>query len=218
MEGISRMGMDSQTNQQPSEEALLELGFGPDPPVPPGDFSPSDGEADNSDDALTDESSDDSLGESVDGSIEGSVEVIDAAEDAGEQGELESAIESDPALVPASASALLVAPAVLDPQEVEALLSGLHSLLEETSAAAAANASAVEQHKDSVYESDSPATGCDRRHSQFPSLAWLFPNHAGTGRSARHQQGHHLRARERPGKKARPAPRSPQGSLFGDHR
>ena len=27
------MGMDSQTNEQPSEEALLELGFGPDPPA-----------------------------------------------------------------------------------------------------------------------------------------------------------------------------------------
>src|SRR2546421_13105969 len=89
--------------------------------------------------------------------------------------------ESNPALVPAGASALLVAPAVLDPQEVEALLSGLHSLLEESSAAAAANALAVdalsEQQKDSTYESDPSSTGCNRRGPQFPSLAWLFPNH-----------------------------------------
>src|SRR2546423_840465 len=179
------MGMESQTNQQPSEQALLELGFGPDPPAA--------GEA-------CDERSDQPL----------------AADP------LEEDFESDPSLVPAGASALLVAPAVLDPQEVEALLSGLHSLLEESSAAAAANALAVvalsEQQKDSTYESDPSSTGCDRRGAQFPSLAWLFPIHAGAGRPARHQQGHHLRARERFGKKARPAPRSPQGSLFGDHR
>src|SRR3954467_2944521 len=141
-------------------------------------------------------------------------------EQAAEQAALElcdEEFESDPALIPQGSSALLVAPAVLDPQEVEALLSGLHSLLEESSAAAAQNALATDLQKDG-YESDPAATGCDRRHSQFPSLAWLFPNHAGVGRSARHQQGHHLRARERPGKKARPAPRSPQGSLFGDNR
>jgi hypothetical protein len=176
--------MESQTNEQASEQALLELGFGPDPPV-----------SDDASDGRGDEST--------------------------AQASLEAAIETDPALVPAGASALLVAPAVLDPQEVEALLSGLHSLLEETSAAAAANALAADaltdQQKDG-YEPDASTTGCDRRHSQFPSLAWLFPNHAGTGRSTRHQQGHHLRARERPGKKARAAARSPQGSLFGDHR
>src|SRR3954470_16028759 len=127
----------------------------------------------------------------------------------------DEAFESDPALVPAGSSALLVAPAVLDPQEVEALLSGLHSLLKESSAAAAANALATDLQKDG-YEPDSAATGCDRRHSQFPSLAWLFPNHAGIGRSARHQQSNHLRARQRPGKKAGPPPRPSQGSLFGD--
>ena len=177
------MGMESQTNEQPSEQALLELGFGPDPPA------------------------DESCGEGD----------RPLAADP-----LEGDFEADPSLVPAGASALLVAPAVLDPQEVEALLSGLHSLLEETSAAAAANALAVdalsEQQKDSTYESDPSSTGCDRRGAQFPSLAWLFPNHAGASRPARHQQGHHLRARERFGKKARPAPRPPQGSLFGDHR
>src|SRR6266850_4800737 len=128
----------------------------------------------------------------------------------------DQAFENDPALVPASASALLVAPAVLDPQEVEALLSGLHSLLEESSAAAAQNALATDLQKDG-YEPDPAATGCDRSHSRFPSLAWLFPNHAGTGRPARHQQGYDIRARQRPGKKTRPAPRSSQGSLFGDH-
>src|SRR5437016_3094135 len=143
------MGMDSQTNEQPSEQALLELGFGPDPPA---------------------ESSDESA----------------VQEEVDDQAALEADIEANPALIPAGASALLVAPAVLDPQEVEALLSGLHSLLEETSAAAAVNALAADaltnQQKDSGYEPDSPATGCDRRHPQFPSLAWLFPNHAGIGR------------------------------------
>src|SRR6267142_14036 len=174
----SNMGMESQTREQPSEQALLELGFGPDPPAT--DSSP-----EAMPDALTDQAS------------------------------LEEAFEADPALVPASASALLVAPAVLDPQEVEALLSGLHSLLEETCAAATANALATDEQKEIGYEPDPSTTGCDRRHSQFPSLAWLFPNHAGTGRSTRHQQSNHLRARERTGKKARPAPRPPQGSLFG---
>src|SRR5256886_1885189 len=179
------MGMESQINEQPSEQALLELGFGPDPPG----TEETPGEATNQ-----------SLGQDA----------------------LEEDFESDPSLVPAGASALLVAPAVLDPQEVEALLSGLHSLLGESSAAAAANALAgdalSEKQKDSTYKSDPSPTGCDRRGAQFPSLAWLFPNHAGASRPARHQQGHHLRARERFGKKARPAPRSPQGSLFGDHR
>src|SRR3954471_22558152 len=146
------MGMESQTSEQPGEQALLELGFGPDPPA---SDSPSESQ------------------------------VAEAA--------LESAMEANAALVPAGASPLLVARAVLDPQEVEALLSGLHSLLEESSAAAAANAIAVEQTKDTGYEPDPASTGCDRRHPQFPSLAWLFPNHAGIGRSARHQQGHHLR-------------------------
>src|SRR4051812_33600294 len=131
--------------------------------------------------------------------------------------ESEEAFENDPALIPAGASALLVAPAVLDPQEVEALLSGLTLMLEETSAAAAANALATDLQKDG-YEPDASATGCDRRHSQFPSLAWLFPNHAGIGRSARHQQSNHLRARQRTGKKTGLAPRPSQGSLFGDHR
>src|SRR5689334_9559606 len=120
------MGMESQTNEQPSEQALLELGFGPDPPAveePPGE---------QSDPAL----------------------VADP---------LEEDFETDPALVPAGASAFLVAPAVLDPQEVEALLSGLHSLLEETSAAAAANelvtdAVSGEQQKDRGYESDASST------------------------------------------------------------
>src|SRR5437667_2885639 len=120
------MGMESQVNEQPSEQALLELGFGPDPPA----------------EVLADELTD--------------------------QAALEADIEANPALIPAGASALLVAPAMLDPQEVEALLSGLHSLLEEASAAAAVNALAadalIDQQKDSGYEPDSPATGRDRRH------------------------------------------------------
>src|SRR5215208_915986 len=154
------MGMESQTSEQPSQEALLELGFGPDPPAELIDRARVDASEVESEAGVAETTADDLAADSE-----------DLAADS-----LESAFEADPSLVPAGASALLVAPAVLDPQEVEALLSGLHSLLEETSAAAAANAVAVEQHKDS-YESDSQAIGCDRRHSQFPSLAWLFPNH-----------------------------------------
>jgi len=198
------MGTESQTNEQPGEEALLELGFGPDPPS-----------ADLRDQLCLD-------APELGADLASDATCEDAkADDASEADSLESAIEADPALVPAGASAFLVAPAVLDPQEVEALLSGLHSLLEESSAAAA-NALATDalsdQQKDSGYEPDAKATGCDRRHSQFPSLAWLFPNHAGIGRSARHQQSNHIRARQRFGKKAGPAPRPSQGSLFGDHR
>ena len=43
--------------------------------------------------------------------------------------ELERAIEDDPSLAPGAPSALLVEPAVLDPLEVEALLSDLAPLL-----------------------------------------------------------------------------------------
>ena len=80
------MGMDSQTNEQPSEEALLELGFGPDPPA---DLSPGDGPVDNSDDGPADESTDESIDESIaesldestdesfDGPSEGSVTLFD---------------------------------------------------------------------------------------------------------------------------------------------
>src|SRR5215208_7725618 len=161
------MGMESQTSEQPSQEALLELGFGPDPPAELIDRVRVDASDVESEARVAETTADDLATDSEDLAADSE----DLAADS-----LESAFEADPSLVPAGASALLVAPSVLDPQEVEALLSGLHSLLEETSAAAAANAVAVEQHKDS-YESDSQAIGCDRRHSQFPSLAWLFPNH-----------------------------------------
>src|SRR4051794_7826373 len=91
----SNMGMDSQTSEQPGEEALLELGFGPDPPS----ADPIDSSTADAFDGLTDA----------------------AAEAKAEpDGSLESDIEADPSLVPAGASALLVAPAVLDPQEIEA--------------------------------------------------------------------------------------------------
>src|SRR5689334_21715513 len=103
------MGMQSQTNEQPGEQAMLVLGFGPDPPA--------------ADAALVAQADLTDVAESTD---EGSV-----AQAVGED-PLEEDFESDPSLVPAGASALLVAPAVLDPREIEALLSGLHSLLEET--------------------------------------------------------------------------------------
>jgi hypothetical protein len=122
--------------------------------------------------------------------------------DADERREIESFIESDASLAPTAPSQLLVAPRVLDAEEVIALLQGLTVLLE------GENGDGHEPHATS--------TGCDRRDPKLPPLAWLFPYHAGAGRPARDKQGHHLRARRGAGKKARPAPRQAQGSLFGD--
>jgi hypothetical protein len=119
--------------------------------------------------------------------------------------DIERIIESDPSLVPTGNSKLLVAPRVLDEAEVQALLDGLTPLLEELTSEAG-------------HESHTASVGCSRSNSQLSPLAWLFPNHAGAGRPARHKQGYDLRARRRSGKKARSAPRQAQGSLFGDHR
>src|SRR5439155_8121140 len=126
-----------------------------------------------------------------------------------EQADVERTIENDPALMPVARSALLVEPAVLDPLEVEALLVDLAPLL----AAAATTCDEILYGAD--HEPHAPPVGCDRGHSKLSPLAWLFSDHAGIGRPARHKQGHHLRARRGFGKKARPAPRQAQGSLFG---
>ncbi len=128
----------------------------------------------------------------------------DAADQSDDASDLEAFIESDPALAPTAPSQLLVAPRVLDAEEVIALLQGLTVLLE----GGCENGDGHEPH--------AAPTGCDRRDPKLPSLAWLFPYHAGAGRPARHKQGDHLRARRGVGKKARPAPRQAQGSLFGD--
>src|ERR1700738_691971 len=128
---------------------------------------------------------------------------------------IEELIESDPSLVPQGASALLVEPSVLEPEEVAALLVDLHALLAGAESAAVGSPVILSEGPD--HEPDSPATGRHFRHSQLSLSAWLFPHPAGAGRSARHQQGHDLRARRSAGKKTRPAPRQAQGSLFGDH-
>jgi hypothetical protein len=125
---------------------------------------------------------------------------------ASDMSDVERLIESDPALVPKGPSQLLVAPRVLDDAEVQALLEGLSPLLEGLS------------HCEADHESHAATAGCSRSHPQLSPLAWLFPHHAGAGRPARHKQGDHLRARRSAGKKARPASRQAQGSLFGDHR
>jgi hypothetical protein len=104
-----------------------------------------------------------------------------------EDDNLEELIENDPALVPAGPSALLVEPAVLDPREIDALLCDLGALL-----AAAASDLADPALEGARYEPDAATTRRGRCHSKLPTLAWLFPDHAGIGRSARHQQGHHL--------------------------
>src|SRR4051794_24804183 len=151
--------------------------------------------------------------------------------------EVERSLEADESLVPTRPSALLVEPSVLDPLEVEALLADLGTLLNDAAACAASTdieAATLEQlesgdrlnrdraddrsSEPGVFDESHPSTARrDRGHPQLPSLAWLFPHHAGARRSARHQQGHHLRARRGPGKKAGPPPRQAQGSLFGDH-
>src|SRR5437667_10133278 len=139
----------------------------------------------------------------------GQTEQVETAE------QIELLVESDPALVPNRASALLVEPSVLDQAELEALLLGLGPELlaamnQELSLICAAEGASNEPHPS--------ATGRDCRHSKLSPFAWLFADHAGAGRSTGHQQGDHLRARRGAGKKARPAPRQTQGSLFGDRR
>src|SRR5688572_3352792 len=135
---------------------------------------------------------------------------------------IEAAIENDPTLVPAGPSKLLVEPAVLDEQEVQALLCGLSQALQTAADHAAtaivANAQKSDEadHEEHAYESHPSTTRRDRGYPKLSPLAWLFADDAGIGRSAGHQQGDHLRARRRVGKKARPASRQAQGSLFGD--
>jgi hypothetical protein len=151
--------------------------------------------------------------------------------------QVEALVEDDPALVPTGPSAFDVEDWVLEPEELTALLEGLAAQLELTDRAAdeagalntaayasqptaAGNAEAGFPHwpagKGVGYESDASPVGRGGRHPKLSPLAWLFPNHAGTGRPARNQQGHHLRARGRFGKKAGHPPRQAQGSLFGD--
>jgi hypothetical protein len=156
--------------------------------------------------------------------------------------ELDRSIEADLSLVPDGPSALQVEPTVLDPAEVRALLGGLtallrsaeatgdspvdspgdspgDSLVEGYSVVGYAVAEQAERFKSdrSEYEPDAKTNRRDRRYSQLSPFAWLFPDDAGIGRSARHQQSHHLRTRRRPGKKAGAPSGQTQGSLFGDH-
>src|SRR5438874_5750023 len=129
--------------------------------------------------------------------------------------QIELLVESDPSLVPNRASALLVEPSVLDQAELEALLLGLGP---ELLAAMNADLSAVRTVEGASDEPYPSATGRDCRHSKLSPFAWLFADHAGAGGSVGDQQGDHLRARRSAGKKARPAPRQTQGSLFGNRR
>ena len=135
--------------------------------------------------------------------------------------ELEQAIESDPSLVPVGPSRLQVESTVLDAEEVEALLGGLTALLRSAEATgdfpAEGHPLTLSRIQRSEHESDAKTDRRDRRYSQLSPFAWLFPDDAGIGRSARHQQSHHLRARRRVGKKAGAPSGQAQGSLFGDH-
>src|SRR5581483_5306577 len=138
--------------------------------------------------------------------------------------EVERQIERDESLVPRRPSALLVEPSVLERAELEALLLDLGPLL----AAAADGESLDGENPDgepveptaqgASYEPHTSSVGRDRRHSKLSPFAWLFTDHAGIGRPTGNQQGHDLRARGGARKKARPAPRQTQGSLFGNRR
>jgi hypothetical protein len=145
--------------------------------------------------------------------------------------QVELLVENDPTLVPTGPSVLQVDDAVLEPAEIDALLRGLASQLEE--AATAAGVTATDQAAGMPTSADQSTSGSYREgasresdpsparrsggYSKLSPLAWLFADHAGVGRPARDKQGHHLRARRRFGKKAGAAPRQAQGSLFGDH-
>src|SRR4051812_44424698 len=126
--------------------------------------------------------------------------------------EIERQIEDDPTLIPRRPSVLLVEPSVLDRAELEALLLDLGPLL----AAAMHGDPLISSTEGASYEPHPASVGCDRRYSKLSPFAWLFTDHAGAGRPAGDQQGHHLRARGGTRKKARATPRQTQGSLFGN--
>jgi hypothetical protein len=155
---------------------------------------------------------------------------------------LEQWIETDPSLAPTGPSALLVQERVLEPDEVDALLEGLSTLLADADAASANSGAAFGKvagavtgalsHAAALFErrerqefgkehSHEPHSTPGRRHGGDPKLspsAWLFADDAGIGRSTRHQQSHHLRAHRSAGKKAAPPSRQAQGSLFGNQK
>lgn len=156
------------------------------------------------------------------------------AADLADAAEHERSFESDRSLVPLSRSFLQVEPAVLDAEEVQALLGGLTALLRSAEATGdfpaeghpwmepvgdtvESEVAGVCSVQRSEHEPDPQTNRRDRRHSQLSPFAWLFPDDAGIGRSARHQQSHHLRARGRTRKKASPPQGQAQGSLFGNH-
>src|SRR5258705_6090266 len=109
--------------------------------------------------------------------------------------EIERLIETDPALVPTGASQFVVAARLLEDEELAALLQGLAPLLDgddpftvEQTGTDSSNSEAESALSEEDHEPHTAPTGCTRRHPQLSPLAWLFPNHAGAGRPARHQQ------------------------------
>src|SRR5437773_10820600 len=140
------------------------------------------------------------------------------------EAEIERLIETDLSLVPDGPSQFVVAERLLEDEEVAALLDGLAPLLDGDDPLGVTQGpnlqadSACAEESEQDHEPHTAPTGCPRRHPQLSPLAWLFPDHAGARGPAGNQQGHDLRARRGPGKKARPAPRQAQGSLFGNHR
>src|SRR5438445_2607360 len=80
--------------------------------------------------------------------------------------QVEFLVENDPALVPRQTSALLVESAVLDPEEVRALLRDLDF---------------GELTDGDRYESHASPSGRRRGHPELPAPARLFADDAGTG-------------------------------------
>src|SRR5882724_7802133 len=101
---------------------------------------------------------------------------------------LEGSIENDPSLVPTGRSTLLVPASLLDPLELQALLADWDFSPETDSSSPGqtspvdADAAFDKSSQGSIYEPHPPPAGRSRGNSKLPSLAWLFPHHAGAGR------------------------------------
>ena len=78
------------------------------------------------------------------------------------------------------------------------------------------NGAPTNDGKDRADEPDSQATQNPPAHPRLADPAWLFPDHAGTRRRDRRQQGHGLRARRGAHQEGRAHPRGQQGTLFVD--
>src|SRR5262245_1443451 len=104
---------------------------------------------------------------------------------------IEQLIESDRSLVPAGASAFQVAPTVMDAQEIAAQFAGLELSLAQAHDSRFDPAMLEQVFTRGSDEPHATSVGCRRSDPKLSPLAWLFPDHAGVGRPARHKQSDH---------------------------